>query len=287
MNIVLRHALNLALISAILPFSAFSQPKEPDDAVITSDGLRLRGTFYQAQDVGLRPTLLLIHGWPGSPKDVLGLGGRLVERGFNVLVVSPRGMHESEGINTFAGTLRDIGASLRWLRAPDIAEKMRIDTAKIILGGHSFGGGTTMAYAATDSSIRRLISIAGTDHGELIREVGRNDSYASRLREMLRSTQAPRGPIRFDLEAGLRELMEGQAVYGLRENAARLADRSILLIGGWEDTDITIEQYMLPLYRSLKSARAEDVTFLVYHDGHGFGRVRDRLAADIAEWIER
>ncbi len=260
---------------------------KPARVGVDSDGLRLDGCFYQAQKRGPHPTLLLIHGWPGSPTDVLGMGERLVKHGINVLVASPRGMHESEGTNTFAGTLRDIGACLLWLRTPEISERFQIDTAIIILGGHSFGGGMAMAYAATDSSVRRVISIAGTDHGEFIREYERNESYASMFREMLESTQAPSGPIHFDLKFGLRELMDGMKVYGLRENAGKLSDRAILLIGGWEDVSTTVDQFMLPLYRSLKNAGAEDVTFLVYHDSHGFGRVRDRLAVDIVDWIER
>jgi pimeloyl-ACP methyl ester carboxylesterase len=284
---VLCHVLLLAMIGVFLSFSADGRPMNPDNVVIDSDGLQLHGSFFQAHGHGPHTTLLLIHGWPGSPKDVVGMGERLVEHGINVLVVSPRGMHESEGTNTFAGTLRDIGAALRWLRTPEAAERYQIDTANIILGGHSFGGGMAMAYAAADSSVRQLISIAGTDHGELAREYERNDSYASVLREMIKSTQAPAGPIRFDLEFGFKELIEGKEVFGLRENASQLADRSVLLIGGWEDVSTTVDQFMLPLYRSLKNAGAEDVTFLVYHDDHGFGQVRDRLAADIIAWLER
>lgn len=282
-----RRAVLLTLICIFLPFSAYGQSMDSGPVVIHSDGFRLQAYFYQAQERHLHPTLLLIHGWPGSPGDVLGMGKRLVEHGINVLVVSPRGMHESEGTNTFAGTLRDISASLRWLRTPKVADRFQIDTANIILGGHSFGGGMAMAYAATDSSVRQLVSIAGTDHGEFIREYERNESYASMIREVLRSTQAPEGPIRFNLEFSIKELMDGREVYGLRENASKLADRAILLIGGWEDVNTTVDQFMLPLYRSLRSAGAEDVTFLVYHDDHEFARVRDRLEADIVDWMER
>jgi hypothetical protein len=39
------------------------------------------------------------------------------------------------------------------------------------------------------------------------------------------------------------------------------------------------------LYRALKDAGADKVTFLVYHTDHGFGSVRQRLASDIAEWL--
>jgi hypothetical protein len=80
-------------------------------------------------------------------------------------------------------------------------------------------------------------------------------------------------------------LVEGEEVYGLRENAHRLSDRSILLIGGWADTGVTVDRVLLPFYRTLEEHRAEDVTFLVYHDDHGFGKVRDQLASDIADWI--
>lgn len=42
---------------------------------------------------------------------------------------------------------------------------------------------------------------------------------------------------------------------------------------------------MLPLYRDLQEAGADDVTFLVYHDNHGFARVRERIANDIRNWL--
>jgi pimeloyl-ACP methyl ester carboxylesterase len=282
-----RYAGLLLLLGTFYPLCVRSQPVTSIEVGIDSDGLRLQGRFFQAGGRGLHPTLLLIPGWPGNPQDVLGMGERLVDHGINVLVVNPRGMHESEGTSTFAGTLRDIGAALRWLRGSEVFERYQVDTTNIFLGGHSFGGGMTMAYAAGDTGVRRLISIAGTDHGEFIREFERNEAYASAIREMLERTKAPDGPVRFDLEFGLKELSEGRQVYGLRENAGRLSDRSILLIGGWEDVNTTVDQFMLPLYRSLKDAGAEDVTFLVYHDDHGFGHVRDQMAEDIAAWIAR
>lgn len=35
------------------------------------------------------------------------------------------------------------------------------------------------------------------------------------------------------------------------------------------------------------SAGAADVTFLVYHDDHGFGSVRVKMASDIRDWLLR
>jgi pimeloyl-ACP methyl ester carboxylesterase len=295
---MLRFALYFLLSLFLLLTSACQQPEKsaepqeteesakPVSVAIESDGLQLRGRFFPARGQGLQPTLLLIPGWPGNPEDVLGMGVQLMGRGINLLMVNPRGMHESEGTNTFVGTLRDIGASLRWLRSDSVAEAFQIDGTEITLGGYSWGGGMAMAYAAADPDVGRVVSIAGTDHGEFIRELQRNEAMASEIRAMLLSTRAPEGPVRFDVESGLRELAEGQEIFGLRENAAQLSNRRILLIGGWDDTGVTVDQHLLPLYRALKGAGAKDVTFLVYHDDHGFGQVREQMAADIGAWVK-
>ena len=142
-----------------------------------------------------------------------------------------------------------------------------------------------MAYVARDPSVRQVISIAGNDHGEFARETQRNAAFAEGIRNWMLSTRRPEGPAHFDYDAGLRMLVDHQDVYGLRENAANLADRSILLFGGWEDEQVTIDQYLLPLYRALRGAGAAKATFLVYHTDHEFSNARQRLAHDISGWI--
>jgi pimeloyl-ACP methyl ester carboxylesterase len=262
---------------------------EPVSIEFISEGACVRGRFFSAVGMGTVTTLLLVPGWPGNPNDVLDLGALLAEQGINVCMFNPRGLHMSEGISSFANTLQDIGTAWQWLRQAGVQSQFAVDTTRLILGGYSYGGGMAMAYAARDSSVRRVISIAGNDHGEFAREMQRNAAFAEGIRHMLLSTLAPEGPARFDVEAGIQELIDHQDVYGLRENAANLADRSILLIGGWEDEGVTIDQYLLPLYRALGNAGAAKVTFLVYHTDHEFSNVnvRQRLAYDIAAWLVR
>ena len=257
----------------------------PGAVSITSHGSLMRARVFAAEQDGPRPALLLMPGWPGSTDDVLGLGAALSVAGITVLTVTQRGMHESEGTTTFANTLDDIGSALDWFRSPDVVRRYRLDVSRVALGGHSHGGGMALAHAARDPQVHRLIAIAATDYAELTRARHRDTTFAALLDNVLRSTQAPAGPVRFDIEACYRELAEGQATFGLRENAARLADRSILLVGGWEDVNTPIEQHLLPFYRALRRAGASDVTFFVHHDDHGFGRVRDRLASDLTAWI--
>jgi dienelactone hydrolase len=180
--------------------------------------------------------------------------------------------------------LDDIAAALAWIRR---SERGGLNNSNIVLGGHSWGGGMSLAYGARDATVRRVFSVAGTDHGLFIREYESDPDYAAALHEVLDASSAPTGPIRFDVDATLRELAEGQATYGLLENADRLADRSIMLIGGWEDENVTVDETMLPLYRALREAKAEDVTFRVYHSDHGFGSVRSELHADLLAWVHQ
>jgi pimeloyl-ACP methyl ester carboxylesterase len=285
-----RHVIGCVLIVAVMPCLAPAQPALPDQPVpveFLSGGETVRGRFFASSNGDPIATLVLVPGWPGNPRDVLGLGALLGPLGVNVLMFNPRGLHQSEGMSTFAHTLEDIAASLKWLRRMDIRQRFRVDTSRIALGGHSYGGGVAMAYTATDPGIMRVISIAGNDHGIWIRRMRSDPEFAGDMRKMLMSTRAPEGPARFDLDAALQELADHKEVYGLRENASRLAGRSILLLGGWEDEQVTMEDVLLPFYRSLKDAGASDVTFLTYHDDHGFGTVRQQLASDIREWLVR
>jgi pimeloyl-ACP methyl ester carboxylesterase len=267
---------------------AIAQDADPGSVEIVSDGDNLQARFYRAECEAACATLLLIPGFPGSAEpDVLGLGTRLSIEGLHVLVVNPRGLQQSEGKMTFFHTLDDIGAAFDWLHDDAVVERFGIDTSAVVVGGHSFGGGTSMAYAARDPRVRAIISLAGTDHGQLIRDYELDASFAEMVDGVLRSARAPEGPARFDPDATMRELADNQDVFGLRENAVRLANRAILLVGGWEDVNVTVDRSMLPLYRALRQEGAENVTFLVYHDNHGFGQVREHLAADVRAWVIR
>lgn len=260
---------------------------DPVSIEFISEGARVRGKFFVAAGTAPKITLLLIPGWPGDPNDVLGLGTLLAEKGINTCMFNPRGLHQSEGFQTHPNTLKDIGSALHWLRQADVQKRFGVDTTRLVLGGHSYGGGIAMVYAARDASIRRVISIAGADFGELIREIQRNVAFAEEFRRGTLSSLRPEGPAQFDFDAGLKEWGDHQDMYGLRENAVNLADRSIILIGGWEDEQVTVDQFLLPLYRALRGAGAAKVTFLVYHTDHGFANVCQRLASDIAEWLLR
>ena len=257
---------------------------EPVSIEFLSEGECVRGRLYAASNE--EPfTLLFVPGWPASQEDFLGLGPLLSHQGVNMVEFSPRGLPPSDGTYSHSNALHDIRSALQWLNQTDVQNQYNVDAARLVLCGYSNGGGLAMAYTAQDSSIRRVISIAGNDFGEFAREFKQKTTRFEAIYAWVLSTKAPDGPARFNPVTDLQELVDHPEIFGLRENAGRLADRSILLFGGWEDQGPTIEQYQLPLYRALRAAGAEKVTFIVYHTDHSFSNVRQRLTADIAEWI--
>ena len=230
-----------------------------------------------------KSTVVLVPGWASGPPDVLGIGSALSSRSeIAVVVVTPRGWYDSEGTASFSNGLEDVGAVFDWIRASDRSD---LNSDNVSVGGHSWGGGIALSYAAIDPSVEKVFSIAGTDHGTFIRKYDADSSFAAQIRAYLESTAAPSGPLRFNVDGTLSELREGQDTFGLVENADKLKQASILIVGGWEDGSVTIDEYLLPLYRALKSAGAEHVQFETYHANHGFSDVSDQLHENLLAWL--
>jgi len=104
-----------------------------------------------APAAGLRPLIVLSHGFGGSAANLAWLGAGLAAHGFIAVAVNHPGNNGSER------TTVD-GYALMWLRAVDLSALIdamradstfgdRIDPARIGAAGHSFGGYTVIAIA--------------------------------------------------------------------------------------------------------------------------------------------
>jgi len=261
------------------------------DISFDRQGILLKGKFYAAQGKSPFVTVLLLPGLPGNEVDVLGLGQRLSEAGINTFMFNYAGTHKSEGQYSFENTQQDIRAAYEFLHQLKNVIKFKIDTTNICLGGYSYGGGMALTYAANHPEITAVFSIAGGDHGEILREYLRNPEFAGMLDNMFERLKAPTGPVRFAEGATPKEVTEkGLAnldpTLDLRKSAPLLAQKDILLIGGWDDNSGSIENNVLPVYRALKKANAQDVKIVAFQDNHAFRGVRTELANVIIEWIQ-
>ena len=108
--------------------------------VAAPDGARLQVQEWPATGPGDGPTVVLAHGWTLTRASWLPVVEQLVGRGLRVVTYDQRGHGGS-------GPLRD-QPSVRSL-GDDLAAVLDVvaPAGPVVLGGHSMGGMTVMAYA--------------------------------------------------------------------------------------------------------------------------------------------
>ena len=66
-----------------------------------------------------------------------------------------------------------------------------------------------------------------------------------------------------------------------------LSNVGIFLTGGLDDNVVSMEDYVLPLYRKLKNNKSLKVECKVFQTGHSYKGVSEELLIDIENWIKK
>jgi len=119
---------------------------------IPSHGAKMYSVIYIASGAGPHPTVLMLHGFPGNEKN-LDLANSIRRAGWNVLVPFYRGAWGSGGTFSFTHALEDAKASIDFLRDSTNAKKFRVDSARIVLLGHSMGGFVAAYVTAQEANV--------------------------------------------------------------------------------------------------------------------------------------
>ena len=254
---------------------------------IPSGDASVRARFFAAQGGVPLATVLIVPGWGGDSLDASGMGALLSARRVNVLLINFRGVQQSAGRFSYANAIDDLGFAWRWLREPANRAGYKLDPSKLILAGNSFGGAVAMVYAARDTTVTRIISIVGADHGVLARRLDADTAYMSSIRSRLAEAEAPRGPVRFSAPAMVDEMRRREHDNDLVRLAPNFDHRAVLLIGGWDDMTAPIERDILPVYRALTARAGADAVILAYPAGHSLLTQRERVADDIVAWLTK
>ena len=273
-------------LSLTLVSHSATTAQTPVDISFRSQGNLLQGKFFPGSSGPNQPSIILLPGFPGNEKDVIGLGKTVSESGFNVLVFNYSGTHRSEGVFSLETVPTDIKSAFDCVHGAEFGAKFHIDTMKLVLGGYSFGGGMALIYATSHPEVERVFSIAGTDHGEFAGEYRCNKAMAAQVDSEFEQLKRPNGPINFEGKAALKKLADDPSPFDLRLAAPKLVGRDILLIGGLDDANVTVENHLLPFYRALKKANVVKVKFVTLQTDHSFRNVRDELTKQLIHWIQ-
>jgi pimeloyl-ACP methyl ester carboxylesterase len=294
--ILLKYCLRLllAMIVFFLCPDAQTQTKhtprkdvEPIPITFESQGTLIRGLFYQASRKEKSPTVVLCPGFPGNNTDVLGLGAILRKEDINALVFNYRGTWGSEGNLSIPNSLGDVIAALRFVKSSLAVRDFNIDTSDVTILGYSFGGGLALLGSLSDTTIRKVIDVAGGDLTEIARMMQTDEDYKKAVENLLEMGISTSGFKSLNAKDMFADVLMDMDKYDLVKHAEQLSYKDILLIGGWSDQANTIEHHILPLYRALQIYGAKQLEIEVFSTDHSFKNVRDQLTQRILAWLKR
>jgi uncharacterized protein len=144
------------------PLADAAHPAKMEVLHIPTHGLKINGIIYEAAGEGPHPTLVLCHGLPGNEKNA-DLAQAVRRDGWNAVMFNYRGSWGSPGNFRFAQNVEDAEAVLEYLRDPANAQKLNVDTQRLVLLGHSMGGWVTVNVAARDHHLAGAILISAAD----------------------------------------------------------------------------------------------------------------------------
>jgi pimeloyl-ACP methyl ester carboxylesterase len=238
---------------------------------IPSGGVEINGVAYLAGGAGVHPTVILLHGLPGNEKN-LDLAQAIRRAGWNCVTFNYRGSWGSPGTYSFRGNLADTRAVLAYVRAPANAQKLGIDTGKLVLAGHSMGGGITAVTAGGDPGLAGAILISSADLGVLA-----HAPPASRLKTAQENMEALAGVTPESMAEEMATLTDAS----FAKAAPGLARMPLLVL--------TSDDGLAPMSEALLSdlKKRGDTRVTARHEAtdHGWSGKRIALEAAVISWL--
>jgi len=250
-----------------------------------SGGSQLSGWFFHCNAPSSNALTVLIHGYPGSDRDPLGLGTLICEGGIDVVTFNFRGTWESEGIHSYNNSIEDILAVSSYVHSSEISQDLLIEPCSISFIGYSYGGGAALIASTRDSKIDRLAVLAPLNLGEFGRQLLENERLRSVHEAFIDETMGEDGMVRGP--GGKKthiEIIDSINEYDLFGMIDELSDKNILILGGEHDEDLPFERHVLPLFSKLKEVNSS-VSLEVYETDHGFTGFEKKVAYRLILWV--
>jgi uncharacterized protein len=255
-----------------------AHPAANRQLLVPSHGEEMNAVFFLAAGEGPKPTVLLMHGLPGNERN-LDLAQAIRRAGWNVLTFTYRGAWGSSGTFSGANTIEDTRAALEYVRQPDVAAEYNVDTSRIVLAGHSFGG--FAAAMVADETVAGVVLLdtfnAGAGAAELrpLGAEGRAAAIAS-IDDLGRSLNGATA------ESIVDELLASTG-WDLTDRAEALAANPLLIVYATHG-NAESSRDLAAAVEAQAGARVETVEL---QSDHSFADHRIALSVAVVDWLER
>jgi pimeloyl-ACP methyl ester carboxylesterase len=246
-----------------------------------SHGALINAQLYQPPGEGVHPTVVLLHGLPGNEQN-LDLAQAMRRAGFTVITFHYRGSWGSGGQFSLAHGVEDTKELMALLSRPAFATAWGVDSSRIVLVGHSYGGYVAAAVAGESPRLLGVALLAPWD-------ISFNERAWAPLPEA-RRRKVGVGAF-FDVDGRLGgvtansifdEVMREGAKMDLTQCAAGLAGRAVLVVTARRDDEGDKATGLLPALRAGGGGR---LTAEEMDTDHGFSDHRIAMEAVVLRWL--
>jgi len=250
---------------------------------VPSHGVLLNGLVYVAAGAGPHPLVVLLHGFPGNEKN-LDLAQAVRRAGWDVLYFNYRGSWGSPGDFSFTHAMEDAQAAIAFLRDPATAKKLRADSSRIVLIGHSMGGFMASYAAAQDTAIQAIGMISAWDIGREGLAAVKSGNEEAAVKPLAASlAENGLAPLAgCTAESLAREILANRSKWEFVDYAGRLAPRPVLIT----TSDDGLAPSEEALAEALRKAGDANVKLVHMATDHGYSDHRIALETAVIEWLE-
>jgi pimeloyl-ACP methyl ester carboxylesterase len=272
-----------ALASQHVPTAVIADPR-PDSKFparmevihVPSGGVQINGVVYVASGPNPHPVLVFFHGLPGNEKN-LDLAQWVRRAGWTVVTVSYRGSWGSPGDFRFAQNLEDAGATLAFIRSPENAKRLSIDSGRIVICGHSMGGWVTAETLAHEPSVLGAVIISAGDFGAIgLRAQQNRDAVIKAMNNNRESLAGVTGESMAD------ELVAHGEDWSFKTLAPQLIHRKLLVLYSNDFAKADSQE----LIKDVKAAGGTTIAEKYVVTDHSWSDHRIALESLVIEWLE-
>ncbi len=265
-------------------------PPKTVELDFASDGSALNGHLYLAGGAGLKPTVIMLHGFPGYEKN-LDMAHAIRRAGFNVLFFHYRGAWGSEGDFSMTHVIEDAQAASKFVRSKDSVTKYRIDPEHISFIGHSMGGFAALAAGAQDKNIGCVGAMSPADYGIRGAMFDGEDAAKARAGFAAYVNGAHlfgKGPLRGVSGAELlQEISDNVEAFSVAKQAAAFKGRSVMLTAAKDDTVLPPDIYHDALVSAFEKQPDVRLTHKLLEGDHSYSWTRLELTGDMVSWLNK
>nr|WP_326189568.1 alpha/beta fold hydrolase [uncultured Oscillibacter sp.] len=241
---------------------------------------KLACMLYSAGSDREYPTIIFTHGFPGHEKNA-ALAQLLRKAGFHVLIFYYAGCWGSEGVFSFAGSIRDTVDVIDFLMAD---ETYHIDRRHLFLLGHSFGAPVIARAMEQRPFIYGAVFLMPYDLGRLYKMSRSDPELEASLLNLLQ--EGAEFIPNTSCQQFYQEIQENPDYYSYFPLMGMLAQKPIYWVSCKNDDQASEKIHTLPFMERLKQDPNNRILWHSYDTDHYFSNMQERLAGEITCFIE-